>query len=391
MENRFREFEKKIDSIVVFKGVKEGRVLVAFKALLSALPVERVKKYAEFETELFKYNYNFSEYLSDAVATDENEYVKLISKGLPIPKILDDCVKGELGIFGELASITFEDIECFIHYDGYLPKFETTRGLDFESVYRSRIKDICRTGYGMYAHNTMFRLVNHEIVPVKSPDKTTVDRLFGYERERGLLIDNTKALLEGRPAANTLLVGDAGTGKSSSVKAVVNMFASSGLRLVEIRKEQIEELPLIMEELRDNPLKFIIFIDDLSFGREDKNLGSLKAILEGSASATTDNTVIYATSNRRHLIHESFSDREGDEIHRQDTIQEQISLSDRFGLSILFVRPQKPLYIEIVLKLAKAKGIEMDEKELADKACIFALRKGGFSPRAAEQFTDSLL
>ena len=146
-----------------------------------------------------------------------------------------------------------------------------------------------------------------------------------------------------------------------------------------------------METLRENPLKFIIFVDDLSFRKDDDNFATLKAILEGSASVKAPNTVIYATSNRRHLIQESFSDREGDDVHRNDTIQETMSLSSRFGLTILFNRPAKPEYLAIVHALADAKGIQMDDRELETQAAAFAIRKGGATPRAAEQFTDSLL
>ena len=146
-----------------------------------------------------------------------------------------------------------------------------------------------------------------------------------------------------------------------------------------------------MEELRNNPLKFIIFVDDLSFQKDDDNFATLKAILEGSASVKAPNTVIYATSNRRHLIRESFADREGDDIHRNDTIQETMSLSSRFGLTILFNKPAKPQFLEIVRSLAEAKGIDMDPEELEKQASAFAIRKGGATPRAAEQFTNSLL
>ncbi|MBP5459346.1 MAG: DUF815 domain-containing protein, partial [Clostridia bacterium] len=183
----------------------------------------------------------------------------------------------------------------------------------------------------------------------------------------------------------------AGTGKSSSVKAVTNELASEGLRLLELKKSQLHDIPKVMEHLRENPLKFIIFVDDLSFQKDDDNFATLKAILEGSASVKADNTVIYATSNRRHLIRESFTDREGDDIHRNDTIQETMSLSSRFGLTILFNKPAKAEYLEIVHALAEKKGLEMDAVELEKQAQAFAIRKGGATPRAAEQFTDSLL
>jgi predicted AAA+ superfamily ATPase len=188
-----------------------------------------------------------------------------------------------------------------------------------------------------------------------------------------------------------LLCGDAGTGKSSTVKALVNDFYDKGLRLIELRKDQLAFLPYVMGKVSQNPLKFIIFIDDLSFNQNDDNFSMLKAALEGSASARADNAVIYATSNRRHIIKESFGDRDGDDVHRNDTLQETLSLSERFGLTVLFQKPDKKLYLSIVKELAKRKGVSMDEKELEVQAEAFALKKGNRSARAAEQFIESLL
>ena len=200
----------------------------------------------------------------------------------------------------------------------------------------------------------MFNIkANGEITPLKSADKITAEDLIGYEAEREKVILNTKALISGKPAANILLCGDAGTGKSSTVKAVANMFACEGVRLIEVQKEQLMSLPVIMEEINHNPLKFIIFIDDLSLNKTEEGFGTLKAILEGSASAKAHNAVIYATSNRRHLVKESFSDRDGDDIHRNDTIQELLSLSERFGLTVQFSKPNKELYLKIVKSLAE--------------------------------------
>ena len=193
------------------------------------------------------------------------------------------------------------------------------------------------------------------------------------------------------PAANILLTGDAGTGKSSTVKAVANMFFDKGIRLIELRKDQLAYLPFVMGKISENPLKFIIFIDDLAFNKSDDNFSMLKAALEGSASAKADNAVIYATSNRRHIIKENFSDREGNDVHVNDTLQETLSLSERFGLVVLFSKPNKQLYLDIVHELAIRNKIEMDVKELDTKAEAFALRRGNRSARCAEQFIASLM
>ena len=175
------------------------------------------------------------------------------------------------------------------------------------------------------------------------------------------------------------------------MKAGVNELYDRGLRILEVRKEQLTQIPEILDTLNSNPLKFILFIDDLSFQKDDDNFSALKAILEGSVSAKSQNVVIYATSNRRHLVKESFSDRDGDDIHRNDTMQEIISLSERFGIQVTFTKPDKQTYLDIVRHLAAERGIEMDDARLATLAESFALGRGGRSARAANQFIDSLV
>ncbi len=388
-----------LDTVVVFRRVSQSPVLVTLRNLLqdgdSTSPLPTVF-YTEFVTELFKTHYNFSDYLLDTLAEDENRYVNLRSKGEPVPSVLGACVEEELKLFQKLSDLTTDELQQFVHErdlgrsSGYLPPFESTKR-DLLAAYEERIAKIRTTGYGMYAHHTMFRLEGEEIVPITSPDNRRLADLYGYEHQQQQLMVNTRAFLEGKPAANTLLYGAAGTGKSSSVKAITNELAGEGLRLLELQKSQLHSIPKVMESLKENPLKFIIFVDDLSFRNDDDNFATLKAILEGSASVKAPNTVIYATSNRRHLVKESFADREGDDIHRNDTIQETTSLSSRFGLTILYSKPSKPDFFVIVKSLAKAKGIEMDEVELEKQASAFAIRKGGATPRVAEQFTNSLL
>ncbi|MCQ2486467.1 MAG: ATP-binding protein [Clostridia bacterium] len=381
-----------IKSVLVFRGVVNAPVM---KALVSFLECEEtgavaVEKYVDFVSALYEYGTSFTDYLLDAAVTDENAYVKMVANGKEVPEAIADCAENELSILGELSELDCKTLQSLTAYEGKLPAYEIT-DIDFAECYRKRIADISKNGYGIYSKYVMFRVVDGAIVPVTSPDHISIMSLYGYEKEREKLIVNTKALLEGKPAANTLLYGDAGTGKSSSVKAVTNMLAPEGLRLIELKKNQLWEIPAVLEQLRDNPLKFIIFIDDLSFNKDDDNFSGLKAILEGSASAKSSNTVIYATSNRRHLVKENFSDREGDDVHRNDTMQEMLSLSNRFGLTILFQRPNNDLYQRIVSGLAEAKGITIPENELYVKASAFAIRHGGRSPRVAEQFINSLL
>lgn len=378
-------------SIVVFRGLKASPVLTALRALFECEgdESERVEYYADFVSALSRHGWNLSRYLLDAAAEDENQYVILRANGSEIPPALQKCVEGELAIFQQLSDLTPDKLRALMGYVGYLPAYDT-ESLDFASEFEARMGSIRSAGYGQYARHTMFRVVNGEIRPVHTPDRTSVEDLVGYELQRGQLLENTKALLRGLPAANALLVGDAGTGKSSSIKAVTNLLAPQGLRLIEVPKAELSHIPAIMEHLRDNPLKFILFIDDLSFEKNDDNFSAMKAILEGSVSVKAPNTVIYATSNRRHLVKESMSDRDGDDIHINDTIQDTVALSDRFGLTILFTKPPRALYLRIVHELAAKKGIP-ETPDLETRACAFALRRGGMTPRAAEQFTDSIL
>lgn len=381
----------RLASIVVFRGVKNAPVLRALRAFFECEgdESERVERYADFVSALYGEGYDLSRYLLNAAAEDENPYVILRSKGESVPAPLERAARGELGVFQELANLTERDFRRFIGFEGYLPGFESEK-LDFAAEFEKRLATVNVTGYGQYARHTMFRVIHGEVMPVRTPDRTDISQLIGYERERGELLQNTEALLQGLPAANALLIGDAGTGKSSSIKAVANLLAPRGLRLIEVPRGELLSIPAVMEHLRDNPLKFVLFIDDLSFEKNDEAFSAMKAILEGSVSVKAPNTVIYATSNRRHLVKESMSDRDGDNIHINDTIQDTVALSDRFGLTILFTRPGKQLYLRIVHELAAAKSIP-ETPDLDVWACAFALRRGGMTPRAAEQFTDSLL
>ncbi|MCD7776158.1 MAG: ATP-binding protein [Firmicutes bacterium] len=379
---------QKLDSVVVFRNISDGDVISSLRRLLSSREDRRrVRLYSDFVSALFSYSTCLGEYLSDALARDENIYVTRRAEGVEIPPTLRYCVESELSVFSELSTLTPEELWSFVGASGYLPRFDTEKH-DFVSEYEERMKNVSVLGYGIYASSVMFHWRNGNIVPVATPDATDVSHLYCYESERQKLIDNTLSFLEGKPAANALLCGDAGTGKSSSIKAVTNLFAPRGLRLVELRKEDIRDIPAIMGVLRKNPLKFILFINDLSFSSDDDNFSALKAILEGSASVQSPNTIIYVTSNRRHLVKESFSDRDGDDVHRNDTMEELLSMSERFGLVILFVKPSKKTYLEIVHNIFMERGMPEPDEKLDVEACAFALRKGGFTPRAAEQFAD---
>ena len=393
VKDRIKNITLRLAAVAVFKGVAGSEVIKKLTCFLESTggEVEKTELYADFAQSLYAHGCDLGKYILRRLYEDENEYILLLSEKKDVPGCMKDAVGNELRLFSEISRLEPESLLSFTQDKEFLPKFENTV-FDYEREYAKKLDRLFTDGYGIYSKYFMFNIKDAgAITPLKSADKITVDDLIGYESERQKVIDNTRALVEGKPAANILLCGDAGTGKSSTVKAVANLFAEKGVRLIEVQKQQLMFLPVIMDEIHHNPLKFIIFIDDLSFQKEETGFGTLKAILEGSASAKAQNAVIYATSNRRHLVKESFSDRDGDDIHRSDTIQELTSLSERFGLTIQYSKPGKPLYLQIVKSLAKKRGLEIDEKELEIKAEAFALRKGGRSARGARQFVDSLV
>lgn len=383
------ELKLKLDSLCIFRELLKDPVISALYAYLCE-PANAA--YAAFVSALYHANGgNISDYVCEICENSENVYVKTVGKGEPTPNHLYDTLSEELNTLQEIADLTAESLRQPLDYAGFLPQFATEKR-HLRDTYLHRVENIGKFGYGIYAKNRMFYVdEQNSIVPVHNPDKTTLSQLIDYERERQVIIDNTKALLEGKPAANILLTGDAGTGKSSTVKAVTNALWKEGLRIIEVRKDQLRVIPKILDELSVNPLKFVLFIDDLSFLKDDDNFNALKAVLEGSVTAKSRNVVIYATSNRRHIIKEKFSDREGDDIHRNDTMQELISLSERFGLHVTFSKPNKETFLHIVHHLAEEEGITLPPAELDLLAERFALERGNRSARLARQFIDGLL
>jgi predicted AAA+ superfamily ATPase len=376
----------------VFHGVLDTELFRRFADYSRATSQldEKIRAYSAFVSEIYKSGGSLTDLVLRLVSEDENAYVKAAAHGQSVKRVISVSARRELKAFEQFAALTPEDFRADMGVDS-VSEFSSAR-IDFIRRYNLRLRGISKYGYGIFSSHPMFRLSDECIIePVISSDKTTLDKFVGYHEERSKIIRNTLAFIENKSASNALLYGDAGTGKSSTVKAVVNAYFDRGLRLIELRKDQLHYLPYVMGKISENPLKFIIFIDDLSFGQSDDSFGMLKAALEGSASAKARNAVIYATSNRRHIVKESFSDRVGDDVHRNDTLQENLSLSERFGLTVLFAKPDKKLYISIVLELADRHNIKMDRNELAIQAEAFAIRRGNRSARCAEQFIEGLL
>ncbi len=380
----------KMQSLTVFRALLRDPLMAALSRVLNTADKktpERVQDCSALAELLYRETGDLAESILQRMLENENAYVQKKIKKIEISPELEASLQNELSILQELSQIAPQQIHGATGWDGPMPGW-TNRAVLFADAYRQRLDAISTEGYGVFRRAHMFQVEGGGIVPVTLPDPITLSELKGYERERNSVIQNTLFLLKEKPAANVLLYGDAGTGKSSTVKAIANEYKARGLRLIELNKKQFAEIPQLYRHLADNPLKFILFIDDLSFDQNNDDFKALKAILEGSASAKAPNIAVYATSNRRHLVKESFSDRNGDDVHVNETIQELTSLSERFGLQVPFYAPDRDLYLRIVRSLAKQMGVPADSGELDLEAERYALMRGGRSPRVARQFVD---
>ena len=367
--NRAQELRFYIEALCVY-DLKKDDVIASLLKLLQSVGNESV---LENQSEFFRKvtrKKSFKEYVSKLILIDDNAFTKAAASGKieELPLAVINGVKSDLQKLEAISNITSADIYESVESESLrgvlktLPQWETGAPLlpltvGWENQMPQLIEYHKNHGYGMYSEFNAFTWRNHSLYPLSEPDPIL------------------------------LLYGDRGTGKSSTVHAVLNEYADKGLRMIEITKSDIPDLTIIREQLASCPMKFIIFIDDLYFDSHDDSFGELKAALEGSLGGRKHNTIIYATSNRRHLIKESLSDREND-INRNDIMQEQLSLSDRFGLSVTFVNPDKKDYLDIVAKIAADRNLAVDEDRLFLVAEQWASRKGGRSPRCARQFID---
>ncbi|TXJ46478.1 ATP-binding protein [Brachyspira pilosicoli] len=374
--------------LIIFREILKTKTIKKLIKLLkynSNDYTETTYLYYDFLNELYNNNDNIGDYLLEYIFRDDNIYIKKILLKQNINKNIENALKEELDFFSYLSEINFSDI-----YNN-LAELETKK-IDFYNIYSTHIKEINKKGYGIFYNSNMFTLdERNNIIKAEHQDNQNIKQLYGYDREREKVIQNTRVLLEGKKANNILLYGDAGTGKSSTIKAVANMFRDEGLRLIEVKKTQLSFITDIIQKLSLSPLKFIIFIDDLTFSSNDDSFSYLKAVLEGGVNSFPQNIVVYVTSNYRHLIKENFNDRTGDDIHLEDTIQQIMSLTNRFGIVITFQRPDRDLFIDIVLSYAKDNNIQIDKEELIKQAESYAIRSAGRSPRAAKQFIETLI
>ena len=373
-----------IDSLVVFKNLKYSPCFISLKGVFEN-DEHKIKSYSKFIDELIKYDLNFTKLVKDLVFCDENILTEMISQNKDWSS-LKPQVEFELKNLYEVSKICKDDF-CDEIKESF--KLFPVCDEDFSKDYFERIKNISKIGFGIYSSNYVFSANDDgELLPIETFNIRKLDEMYNYEREREKIINNTRALVEGKPCCNVLLYGDAGTGKSSSIKAIANEFFSDGLRLIEIKKSQIELIPSIVDKIANNPLKFIIFIDDVTFSTEDPAFCALKTILDGDSKGISENIAVYVTSNHRHLIKETKSERDADLIHATDNIQGILGLTARFGLTITYLRPDKQTFEDIILKMADEKGLVYNKEALLIRAQAFAIRNGGATPRCAKQFID---
>lgn len=352
----------------------------------------------------------FQSLLTYLLAHHENSFTLSLERKQPISEALKEVIMNDLQMLYQMYHFDFSNLnplykDLFIDFPHSKPiinqeiydlltklQIMLSKSTSVAEFYEILYNHYRQYGVGKYGLNKAFRYLDNEIIPIEHIGNNTLEQLIGYESQKERLKANTEAFLNGRKANNVLLYGDSGTGKSSSIKALLNEYYKDGLRMVEVYKHQFIALPQIINELQNRQYRFIIFMDDLSFEEFEVEYKYLKAVIEGGLEKKPENILIYATSNRRHLIKETWNDRNHDqEINNNDAKQEKLSLVSRFGVQIMYIHPDKQHYLDIIDGLASAYHLDMDEDELHDKALQWEIRNGGFSGRTAKQFIHMLL
>ncbi len=341
--------------------------------------------------EYHPYGNPWTTYLNDIIRFDENYFTLHCERGesRQIPPTVLKAVDSDLEILlklmhwdpsEQISGAAKRDIRTIAISQAEIENFRETLATAVQTQ-----------GAGLFGryHAAVWQHSTQSFHPVHHPDPITFDQLIGYEEQKQILQDNTRRFVEGLPANHILLYGDRGSGKSSSVKALLHPFAPKGLRIIEVYKDDLVDFPAITGQLRHRGLKFLIYVDDLTFESGESGYKHLKAILEGSLENKPSNILIYATSNRRHLLRETFADREND-IHGNDTVQEQLSLADRFGITLTYSSPDQNHFLAIVNGLAKQRALPIDKDTLEKRALQWERQHNGRSGRTAKQFIDFL-
>lgn len=385
--------------ISAYRELRDTPVMNCVSLLLDALCYKEGEAALDPYTSLFHVlrlegREGLGDWLWDYLRYTESPYSRLIDQGKSDPA-LENAARRDvdtLVLLAETDCDRFIDAMKPLLGNEYapvlagLPRWRAAAPFDFDSLtrfYRER-------GAGLYAKYRAFLWEDGELIPVADPDCPRPEDLLGYELQRGQVEENTRLMLKGRQANNVLLFGDGGTGKSATVKSMLYLPGMEDLRLIEVQKENLTGLPSLIRSLAGRRQKFILFIDDLAFDQDDKTYSSLKTILEGGLEKRPDNVAVYATSNRRHLVRQTFSERAGEEVDTFETISEKTALAERFGLRIPYLTMNKASYLALVDHLAAQAGIPTDREALHAQAMTWEIRHAGRTPRVARQFIASL-
>ena len=388
-----------LGGVAAYRHILETPELHLVRSLLDKLARQDSAGAAEDYAALFYAlragNYSgLGDWLHDQLRYTESPYARLAEEGGSDPA-LEGAARRDVELFTQLCKLDCGHlISAMAEQAGAallpvlegLPRWPAGCPFTFEEL-----TDFYRThGSGLFARSRAFLWEDGELFPVDQPDCPTPDEMMGYELQRDQVTANTQALLEGHHVNNVLLFGDSGTGKSATVKSLLSRPGFEDLRLIEVQKEGLADMPRLIRTLGGRRLKFILFIDDLAFDQDDTTYSVMKTILEGGLERRPANVAIYATSNRRHLVRQTFSDRAGDEVDASETIQEKTSLAERFGLRIPYLALNKADFLDLVERMAAQSGITMDRQALRTGADRWEMRHPGRTPRTAKQYIASL-